>query len=45
MADDELVGNMNTENMISYFEEIGLPVNINKAALAESLGLANKIFA
>jgi hydroxymethylglutaryl-CoA lyase len=45
MADDELVGNMNTEVMIAYFEEQELIQNINKEALAESLQLAARIFA
>ncbi len=45
MADDELVGNMNTEIMIGYFEEQNLLEHINKEALAESLQLAARIFA
>jgi hydroxymethylglutaryl-CoA lyase len=45
MADDELVGNMNTEVMINYFEEKEIIQNINKEALAESLQLAAHIFA
>jgi hydroxymethylglutaryl-CoA lyase len=44
MADDELVGNMNMENMITYFEENNFPLSINKPALTESLRLANEIF-
>ena len=44
MANDELVGNMNTEWMISYFEEHGLSTNINKEALEESLRIASEIF-
>lgn len=44
MADDELVGNMSTENMISYFEEKNIPLNLDKNALAESLRLAGQIF-
>lgn len=45
MADDELVGNMNTEVMIAYFEEQGIMQGINKEALVESLQLAARIFA
>ncbi|MFN5136078.1 MAG: hydroxymethylglutaryl-CoA lyase [Chitinophagaceae bacterium] len=45
MADDELVGNMNTEVMISYFEQQGIMQGINKEALVESLQLAARIFA
>lgn len=44
MANDELVGNMNTEWMISYFEEHGLSTNINKETLEESLRFASEIF-
>ncbi|TAL48626.1 MAG: hydroxymethylglutaryl-CoA lyase [Chitinophagaceae bacterium] len=44
MANDELVGNMNTEWMINYFEEYNLLTGINKEALAESLEIANEIF-
>ena len=44
MANDELVGNMNTELMIPYFEEKELLPGIDKEALAHALFLANKIF-
>ena len=44
MADDELVGNMNTEWMINYFETIGLNTAINKNALLDSLAIAEEIF-
>ena len=44
MADDELVGNMNSELMIQYFEEHNLLNNLNKEALADSLRLAGEIF-
>lgn len=44
MADDELIGNMNTELMVSYFESQGLTTGLDKEALAESLLLAGKIF-
>lgn len=44
MADDELVGNMNSELMINYFEEQGLLNGLNKEALAESLSIAEEIF-
>lgn len=44
MAQDELVGNMNTEWMIKYFEEKNMMPNINKDALAECLRLATEIF-
>jgi hydroxymethylglutaryl-CoA lyase len=44
MANDELVGNMNTELMIKYFEENQLVTGLNEKALAESLHLASEIF-
>lgn len=44
MADDELVGNMNSELMIPYFEDKGILPSINKEALRESLQIASKIF-
>lgn len=44
MANDELVGNMNTELMIQYFEELSILPQINKEALQKALHLANEIF-
>lgn len=44
MADDELVGNMNSEWMISYFEENKLMPELNKEELQESLRIAGEIF-
>jgi hydroxymethylglutaryl-CoA lyase len=44
MAQDDLVGNMNTELMISYFEEKNLLIDLNKDALQRSLQLASEIF-
>lgn len=44
MANDELVGNMNTELLVPYFEELHLLNGINKVALAEASALANEIF-
>ena len=44
MADDELVGNMNGEFMINYFEENNLLTGFNKEALKESLRIAGDIF-
>jgi hydroxymethylglutaryl-CoA lyase len=44
MADDELVGNMNSELMINYFEENKLLGDLNKKALQESLRMAGEIF-
>ncbi len=44
MADDELVGNMDSELMINYFEENNLLEGMNKEALLESLRIAGEIF-
>lgn len=44
MANDELVGNMNSELMINYFENNQLLNNLNHEALAESLRIAGEIF-
>lgn len=44
MANDELVGNMNTEWMIGYFEEQGNLLNLDKQALNNSLRIAGEIF-
>lgn len=44
MADDELTGNMNTEIMLSWFEQQNVLPEINKEALQRSLSLANEIF-
>ncbi|NCI50759.1 hydroxymethylglutaryl-CoA lyase [Sediminibacterium roseum] len=44
MAQDELVGNMDSELMVAYFETKGLLQGLNKDALHKSLQLANRIF-
>ena len=44
MANDELVGNMNTEWMINYFETNGINTGIDKDALSDSLTIASQIF-
>jgi hydroxymethylglutaryl-CoA lyase len=44
MADDELVGNMDSELMIPYFEEKKILPAINMAALEECSGMAASIF-
>lgn len=45
MADDDLVGNMNTELMIPYLENKGLLSELDKEALQECLCIAGEIFA
>ena len=44
MADDELVGNMDSELMIPYFKELGYCKEIDTNALAQSIKLATEIF-
>jgi len=44
MADDALVGNMPTENMILYFESKGFETGLNKEKLQEAMLMANQIF-
>ena len=44
MAQDELVGNMDTIFMMEYFSQKNLFNNINEDALAESLRIASEIF-
>ena len=44
MANDELVGNMNTELLVPYFEELNLLQGIDKVALSQASSLANEIF-
>lgn len=45
MAKDELVGNIATEVMISYFETENLDLGINSEALAQALRSASALFA
>ncbi|TCZ73893.1 hydroxymethylglutaryl-CoA lyase [Flaviaesturariibacter aridisoli] len=44
MANDALVGNMNTEWLIRYFSEKGHNLQLDAQALEEALQLANEIF-
>ena len=44
MANDDLVGNMNTEWMISYLQQEGLLKNLDRDALQHALNLAEQIF-
>ena len=44
MADDELVGNMDSELMIQYFKEQQMLPQLNEVALKESLRIAGEIF-
>jgi hydroxymethylglutaryl-CoA lyase len=44
MAKDDLVGNMPTEKMLSYFQEKNLPLGLDFNALQQSLHLAAEVF-
>jgi hydroxymethylglutaryl-CoA lyase len=44
MANDALVGNIDTELLIPFFEQLKLSMNFNKAALAEASVMAGKVF-
>jgi hydroxymethylglutaryl-CoA lyase len=44
MAGNALVGNMNTEWLISYFSENGFDLGLNTEALENSLSIAGEIF-
>lgn len=44
MANDELVGNMDTLQLIHYFEQQHLLTGINHTALANAVEMANEIF-
>ena len=44
MANDELVGNMDSELMIPYFDELNMLNNLNKEALKYCSKMASEIF-
>jgi hydroxymethylglutaryl-CoA lyase len=44
MAKDELVGNIATEEIISFLKSKGEKLSINEQALNESLHMASQIF-
>jgi hydroxymethylglutaryl-CoA lyase len=44
MADDVLVGNMNTGWMIDYFEERGVDTNINREQFQHCVAMAGEVF-
>jgi hydroxymethylglutaryl-CoA lyase len=44
MADDRLVGNMPTENLISFFDEQQLKTNLNEKALQMAMLKASEVF-
>jgi hydroxymethylglutaryl-CoA lyase len=44
MAEDELVGNINTQNMLQYFENQGVNLEINKKSFQKSVEMSRNIF-
>lgn len=44
MAKDDLTGNMPTEHLIAYFQELELPLGIDKNAFEQSLQMALQVF-
>jgi hydroxymethylglutaryl-CoA lyase len=44
MANDKLVGNMDSELMIQYFKQLGCLLNLDATALTKSIQLATEIF-
>jgi hydroxymethylglutaryl-CoA lyase len=44
MAEDELVGNINTQNMIQYFDNQGVDLELNKLAFQKSVEISRNIF-
>ena len=44
MAKDELVGNMATETLVSYFEQQGVLPSLNRSALDQAMAMAPGVF-
>lgn len=44
MAKDELVGNMPTERLVEFFNEVGADTGINEAEFAKAMGMAQNVF-
>ena len=44
MAEDELVGNINTQNMIQYFENQGVSLDLDKGEFRKSVEISKNIF-
>lgn len=44
MAEDELVGNINTQNMIQYFENQGISLDLDKGAFEKSIEISRNVF-
>lgn len=44
MAKDELTGNMPTEKLITFFDELGETLSLDRIAFADALQMAGKVF-
>ena len=44
MAKDDLVGNMPTENLLSFLEEKKIDLKLNREALTQAMTLADSVF-
>jgi hydroxymethylglutaryl-CoA lyase len=44
MAEDDLVGNMNTQNMIHFFENQGIKLELNKSEFIKSVEMSKGVF-
>jgi hydroxymethylglutaryl-CoA lyase len=44
MAKDELTGNMPTENVISYFENVGVELNLDRNAFEDAMAFTSQVF-
>jgi hydroxymethylglutaryl-CoA lyase len=44
MAKDELTGNMPTENMVSYFDEVDVQTGLKREAFQEAMALVPEVF-
>ena len=44
MAKDELTGNMPTENLYSYFEELNIETHLNRNAFEKAMLMVNEVF-
>jgi hydroxymethylglutaryl-CoA lyase len=44
MADDDLVGNMPTEHLVAYFEELGIPCGVQEVPFGKAMEQALTVF-
>lgn len=44
MAKDDLTGNMATENLVFFFDEIGVDLGLDRRAFGKSMALAQEVF-